>query len=34
MDVWITGQDGTEITHLLNNTGNAVNSSNRKTTLN
>jgi hypothetical protein len=34
VDIWITGQNGTEITHLLNRTGNAVNSSNRKTTLN
>jgi len=34
VDVWITGQDGTEITHLLNGTGSAVNSGNRTTTLN
>ena len=34
VDIWITGQEGTEITHLLNRTGNAVNKSNRKTTLN
>jgi hypothetical protein len=34
VDIWITGQDGTEITHLLNSTGNAVNNINRKTTIN
>lgn len=33
VDVWITGQSGTEITHLLNGMGNPVNGSNRKTTL-
>ena len=34
VDIWITGQSGTEITHILNGTGKAVNGSNRKTTIN
>jgi hypothetical protein len=34
MDIWITGQEGTEITHVLNGTGDSVNSGNRKATLN
>jgi hypothetical protein len=34
VDIWITGQSGTEITHLLNGMGNPVNSINRKTVLN
>jgi hypothetical protein len=34
VDIWITGQSGTEITHILNGSGNAVNNSNRKTTIN
>jgi hypothetical protein len=34
VDIWITGQEGTEITHILNGAGNSVNSLNRKTTLN
>jgi hypothetical protein len=34
VDIWITGQSGTEITHLLNGMGNPVNSSNRKSALN
>jgi len=31
--IWITGKPGTEITHVINGTGNAVNSSNKKTTV-
>ena len=31
--IWITGKPGTEITHVINGTGNAVNSANKKTTV-
>ena len=34
VDIWITGQAGTEITHLRNGKGNPVNSSNRRSTIN
>lgn len=34
IDVWITGQDGTEISHILNGTGQAANATHRQTTVN
>ena len=34
VDIWITGQNSTEITHILNGIGDAVSQSNRKTTIN
>jgi hypothetical protein len=33
ISIWITGRSGTEITHVINGTGHAVNSSNKKATV-
>ena len=33
VSIWITGKPGTEITHVINGTGDAVNSANKKTTM-